>query len=230
MPRAPKAKTAADRGTRWAKWARLAVAAVVGIAVFFGLPAPDSETIRALLAWDGAVFALLAMVVAMIARGTAAAMRRRAALQDSGRWAILFITVGGAIFSLAALAFAQKSLKAPGGDAALFIPLVVGTIMLSWFLVHTQFALHYAHGYYGPAEDENDADGLVGGLEFPSETAPDYWDFMYFSFVVGMTCQVSDVEISSRALRRMALVHGIIAFFFNTIILALTINIVASVM
>ena len=80
----------------------------------------------------------------------------------------------------------------------------------------------------GPSEDLDDADGLVGGLEFPSEDQPDYWDFMYFSYVVGMTCQVSDVQVSGRALRRLTLIHGVVAFFFNTIILALTINIVAS--
>ena len=75
------------------------------------------------------------------------------------------------------------------------------------------------------ATDDDDADGLVGGLEFPSESHPDYWDFMYFSYVVGMTSQVSDVQISGRELRRLALIHGVVSFFFNTIILALTINI-----
>jgi uncharacterized membrane protein len=128
-----------------------------------------------------------------------------------------------------ALAYIQKSIKAaPGSEPAFYLAMVIATIVLSWSLVHTVFSLHYAHAYYGPADDEDDADGLVGGLEFPSDTTPDYWDFMYFSYVVGMTCQVSDVQISGKNLRRMALIHGVVAFFFNTIILALTINIVAS--
>ena len=117
---------------------------------------------------------------------------------------------------------------ATGGEPAVYLAMIVVTIILSWSLVHTVFTLHYAHGYYGPSADDDDTDGLVGGLEFPSEPRPDYWDFMYFSFVIGMTGQVSDVQVSGRMLRRLALIHGIVAFFFNTIILALTINIVAS--
>jgi uncharacterized membrane protein len=139
--------------------------------------------------------------------------------------------VGGALISLLALAFIQKTLKAaePSGPGVM-LATIIATILLSWFLVHVMFSLHYAHRYYGAAEDENDEDGLIGGLSFPDEKQPDYWDFMYFSFVIGMTCQVSDVEVTGRGLRRLALVHGIAAFLFNTIILALTINIVAGIL
>jgi uncharacterized membrane protein len=96
--------------------------------------------------------------------------------------------------------------------------------LCSWFLIHTMFAIHYAHEYYLRAVKREDS---AGGLQFPSEDAPDYWDFMYFSFVIGMTSQVSDVAIASRHLRRVSLVHGILAFFFNTTILATGINLVA---
>jgi uncharacterized membrane protein len=156
-------------------------------------------------------------------------MRRRAARQDLGRWVILLAIVAGALFSLLALVYVQKTFKAaPDGEPPLYLATIVATLLLSWFLVHTVFSLHYAHGYYGPSDVEDDEDGLVGGLEFPLEKQPDYWDFMYFSYVVGMTSQVSDVQVSGRELRRLTLIHGVVSFFFNTIILALTINILAS--
>jgi uncharacterized membrane protein len=96
------------------------------------------------------------------------------------------------------------------------------TVISSWILIHTAFTLHYAHVYYRLQDD--DVTILGSGVEFPSEKGPDFLDFAYFSFVIGMTCQVSDVQISGRNIRRMALVHGLLSFLFNTVILALTIN------
>ena len=97
---------------------------------------------------------------------------------------------------------------------------------LSWMLLHTIFTIRYAHFYY----DINDMKSSThsGGLEFPKENEPDYIDFAYFSFVIGMTFQVSDVSITSRRIRRMALLHGLISFVFNAIIVALTISILAN--
>ncbi len=105
--------------------------------------------------------------------------------------------------------------------------LAFATVIGSWSLIHTLFALHYAHIYYGDSDDPRVA-RHAGGLIFPDERTPDYLDFAYFSFVVGMTCQVSDVQISGRKLRRWALVHGLLSFAFNTAILALSINVVSS--
>ena len=90
--------------------------------------------------------------------------------------------------------------------------------------MHTVFALRYAHIYYGDSDDPNEH---AGGLEFPRDDAPDYLDFAYFAFVIGMTCQVSDVGISSKPLRRLALLQGVLSFGFNTVILALAINTIA---
>ncbi len=210
-------------------WLRLGGATILGGAVF-ALVAPSyGHALRALWGWDAGVFGLIVAIMIMVVRSTTDHMRQRAARQDLGRFVILSVIVAGSLFSVIGLVAVQKALKNAGGDASV-LPLatIVATIVLSWFLLHIVFSLHYAHGYYGPAADEDDEDGLVGGLDFPSEKKPDYWDFMYFSFVVGMTCQVSDVEISGRQLRRLALFHGIVSFFFNTIILALTINILAS--
>jgi len=98
-------------------------------------------------------------------------------------------------------------------------------VAASWTLTHTTFSFRYAHLFYGDA----DADpGDDGGLAFPGEPAPDYWDFLYFSFVIGMTCQVSDVQVTSHRIRRLALAHGVLSFLFNTIILALAVNLLAS--
>ena len=218
-----------NRGIAYIPWLRLATAIVIGFAAYAAIPHSHLPAIRAIWGWDTGVLVLLGWIMAMMARSTEDHMRRRAARQDLGRWVILLAIIAGALFSLLALAYVQKTFKsAEGGEPPLYLATIVVTLVLSWLLVHTVFTLHYDHGYYGPSEEEDDADGLVGGLEFPSENQPDYWDFMYFSYVVGMTSLVSDVQISGRDLRRLALIHGVVSFFFNTIILALTINILAS--
>jgi uncharacterized membrane protein len=107
----------------------------------------------------------------------------------------------------------------------LHLGLSIATIVSSWLLVHTIFAQHYAHSYY--REDRTLDECKADGLDFPGEIEPDYWDFLYFSFVIGMTSQVSDVNVTSRQIRRLSLIHGILSFFFNTTILAMAINIVA---
>jgi uncharacterized membrane protein len=146
-------------------------------------------------------------------------IKRNAALQDDGRILILLVTQLGALASIAAIVFelGASSKSAPE------LMLAVITIALSWTMVHTTFALHYAHDYYRGAKP--------GGLQFPSgdsKEKPDYWDFVYFSFVIGMTAQVSDVGITDKIIRRTATVHGIISFVFNTALLALMVNIAAS--
>ena len=95
----------------------------------------------------------------------------------------------------------------------------------SWLLIHTRFAFHYAHRYYNICKQQDTQ--IDGGLDFPGEREPDYLDFAYFSFVIGTTFQVSDVEITSRTLRRTVLVHGLLSFALNTFVVALTINIIA---
>jgi len=229
MLNSPTETKVRDRGVAYVPWLRLVTAVALGMAAYAVIPHWHGKAIRAILGWDIGVLVLIGWITAMMARSTQEHMRQRAALQDLGRSVILLVIIGGALVSLLALAYIQKTIKATQGDEPVFyLMTIVGTIILSWLLVHTVFTLHYAHGFYWSSEDENDEDGLVGGLQFPSENQPDYWDFMYFSYVVGMTCQVSDVQITGRALRRLALFHGVVAFFFNTIILALTINIIAS--
>ena len=102
----------------------------------------------------------------------------------------------------------------------------VFTVFISWTTLHVIYAVHYAHIYYDPTERKDDGK-VRGGLEFPGTKEPDYWDFVYFSFVVGMTCQVSDVQITARHLRHLATAHGVVSFFYNTVVVALAVNVVA---
>lgn len=107
------------------------------------------------------------------------------------------------------------------------VGLALSTVALSWVLLHTVYSIHYAHVYYGDSDEDKTADK---GLDFPGKQQPDYLDFAYFSFVIGMTCQVSDVQITSKRMRQLALLHGVISFGFNTFILALLINTISGLL
>jgi uncharacterized membrane protein len=191
---------------------------VIGILAFFLLPGSLRLATRLLISWDIFVTLYLALAYVMMFRSGLAHIRRNAVLQDDGRFLILLVTALGAFASIAAIVFelgaSQRSVPQ--------MTLATVTIALSWAAVHTTFALHYAHDYYRGAK--------AGGLQFPSGDAnenPDYWDFVYFSFVIGMTAQVSDVGITDKTIRRTATAHGIISFVFNTALLALMVNIAA---
>jgi uncharacterized membrane protein len=176
---------------------------------------------RMLTGWDVAVALYLALVFQMMGRSSTDTMRQHAAEQDEGRLTMLVLTVASALASVAAI-FAELGGSAgmTGNRPPANVALAAFTILLSWAFIHTIFALHYAHEFY----DETDG----GGLAFPGDREPDYWDFVYFSFVIGMTSQVSDVSITSKLIRRTATAHGIVSFVFNAALLALTINLAAS--
>lgn len=155
-------------------------------------------------------------------------VRKIANLEDVNRTLIFILVIGASLASLIAILFLLKSSKETSQAAITgHVMLSMGSVIVSWWLVHTIFTMHYAHLYYTthPGDDKHKP---IGGLQFPGHEDPDYLDFVYFSFVLGTTFQVSDVEISSRRIRRLALVHGLIAFAFNTAILALSINVVSS--
>ena len=175
---------------------------------------------RLLAGWD--VFALLylGLIHQVMAQCGVAQIRQRAAEEDEGAVALLVLTCIAAMAALVALVAELGDESAVNGW---HVALAIATILLSWFFVHTIFALHYAHEFYGEGRDRK-----MGGLAFPGELDPDYWDFLYFSLVIGMTSQVSDVQINSRSIRRIATMHGALSFFFNLGILALTINMVSN--
>jgi uncharacterized membrane protein len=199
---------------------RTFVGLAVAIAVVLLLPESRRLVTRMLIGWD--VFATIYLVLAyfMMFRCDHGHIKARSLMEDDGRVLIMMVTQLGALASIAAIVFELGASKksVPG------LSLAVVTIALSWTLVHTAFALHYAHDYYRGSKP--------GGLQFPSgsesKDKPDYWDFVYFSFVIGMTAQVSDVGITDKIIRRTATVHGIISFVFNTALLALMVNIAAS--
>ena len=200
---------------------RLFISIAVSVIIALLLTGLPSRAERALIGWDVGVTLYLIAAYQLIATGTDKTMRRWAALEDEGRFGVLFLTVGAALASLAAIVILLISTH--GGQRAPHELVLAGvTILLSWAFIHTIFGLHYAHEYYG------ERGGKSGGLNFPGDEKPDYWDFVYFSFVIGMTSQVSDVTISSRSIRRTVAAHGIVAFLFNAALLALMVNIAAS--
>ena len=195
---------------------RMFIALAIGLVSLLFLPASWRPATRLLVSWD--IFVAIYMVLAFITIFSCGVddIRRQAARQDDGRFFILVMTGLGAFASIAAIVMelAIKPQQAPQ------LVLAVVTIVLSWAAIHTTVALHYAHDYYRGAK--------AGGLAFPGEDQPDYWDFVYFSFVIGMTAQVSDVGVTDRMIRRTATAHGVISFIFNTALVALMVNIAAS--
>jgi uncharacterized membrane protein len=203
---------------------RLFIAAAVGIAaiaILFVISDWRLAT-RLLVGWDIGVGLYLILAFTLMARSDVHRLKRRAANQDEGNMAILFLTVAAAIASLGAI-FAELGTAAGQTRQPGQLILATVTVVMSWAFIHSIFALHYAHEYYGEGRDRQ-----IGGMAFPDDSAPDYWDFTYFAFTIGMCAQVSDVTVSSKSIRRTVLTHSIISFLFNAALLALTVNIAAS--
>ena len=223
------ARIPAPRAPFWKRRPRLIIATWVMIGAYFLMP-PHWVPVQThlVIAFDAGAVVFLAAIWAMMGRATPLTIRRRARIEDEGRYFILIATLCVASAVLIAIAFELHGIKDLGPMAAgIRVVIAALTILLSWFFMNTIFAEHYAHEYYvdgpGPGPKPEPARGLM----FPGCKTPDYWDFLYFSFVIGMTFQVSDVQIESSRLRRIGLAHGILAFFFNVVIVALTINILA---
>jgi uncharacterized membrane protein len=226
----------ASAGPRW--WSRLrrprlASGLLVGLGTYMllFLATNVDGRLRFIAAWDiGASFALVALFFGL-RKSSAATIKLSAARQDAGKWAVLVLSLLAATASLVVIAAQMPHVKSASGlEQAARVVLVIYTIMLSWTFIQAIFALHYAHDYYldvdlptprfGPGSER---------LIFPGERTPTYGDFLYFSFTIGMTFQVSDVQIADSSIRRLVMVHGVVAFFYTTGVLALTINLVAGV-
>jgi len=176
---------------------------------------------RLLVGWDIYVGLYLVLVAHVVWVCDVHRIRVRAAREDEGQLTLLVLTVTAALASLGAIV-AELGSSAGVPRRPSHVILAVLTILLSWAFIHTIFALHYAHEFYD--------DDKGGGLAFPGRNPePDYWDFVYFSFVIGMTSQVSDVGVTSTRIRRTVTAHGVVAFAFNAALLALSVNIAASV-
>lgn len=210
---------------------RLTLGLLVGLGIYFALLvfADMHWRLRFIWAWDiGTAVALIALYIGL--RGaTAEAMQHNAQRQDARKWAVLVISLVAATASLVVIASEMPLVKnAAGITQALHAIFVIFTVVLSWVFIHTVFAVHYAHDYYVDA-DLSKATSMPAKLPllFPGDQWPNYGDFLYFAFTVGMTFQVSDVQVADREMRRVVLAHGATSFFYTTGILALAINLVA---
>jgi uncharacterized membrane protein len=182
-----------------------------------------SETTRLLFAWDLSVALYLALVFRMALKSTQESMRHRAITQAESKFVELVLVLLATLAALIAI-FLQLSMAKPhaGTIKAVEVSLAVLTIFLAWALIHSMFALHYAHDYY-----ESQAKGMPPGLLFPGTSDPEYGDFFYCAFIIGTSGQTADVSFVNKPLRRIALIHSVLSFLFNTTMLAMTINVAA---
>ena len=202
-------------------------ALAVGVAVYLLGLKLLSEPSRTIVAWDSFSVVFLVAITIMAATATPAQMPANAEAQEEGEWTIFAIVVFGTVMSFAAIVEEFSGTKDMPPDLRReHVALVVATLALTWFVTQVVFALRYAHEYY-TATDGKTPDK---GLEFPGDDDPDYWDFGYFAIVLGMTFQVSDVQITARKFRRLATLHGLLGFVFNTVIVALTVNLAANLL
>jgi uncharacterized membrane protein len=207
---------------------RLAASVLCGVASFVALPATIVPLTRAIFAWDIGCIAFLTLAAVMFSGERITRIPADAAAQEEGEWTIFCFTVGVTAISFAAIIGHYAAVKdLPSGERGLHMAVVAGTLLVSWLTTQTVFAMRYAHEFYTRSPGMTDVDG---GLDFPGTPKPDYWDFLYFSLVIGMTFQVSDVQISSRKLRRLVAVQALLGFLFNTVILALSVNIGATLL
>jgi uncharacterized membrane protein len=195
----------------------LAITAVAIAVVFLLAPETLQGVVRLVIAWDAGAVTLLLVTWYLIGRATPEETRKWAAIDDPGQvFAIVIDLVGSAISFTAAILLLGRQQMASTPAA---VWLVIVAVVSSWALMHTGFTVRYAHLYY---RDDNG----VGGLDFPGNGDPDYLDFAYYAFVIGMTFQTADVGITDRAIRRLTLVHGLLSFAFNTLIIALAVNLI----
>ncbi|MCY7274594.1 MAG: DUF1345 domain-containing protein [Phormidesmis sp. CAN_BIN44] len=209
---------------KWSVRSRLLLSVCAAGLVAVLLPSWFHWATRTLCIWDTGMICFLGLTWQLMLTATPDSMRRHAQQEDFGRLVILSLVTTAACASLFAIGFILHD-KGLQNRLLLHLALSIVTIVGSWLLVHTIFAFHYAHAYYKAGKSLHQC--KEDGLDFPGDIEPDYWDFLYFSFVIGMTSQTSDVEVTSREIRRLALLHGVLAFFFNTTIVAMSINIIA---
>lgn len=173
-----------------------------------------------LIGGDAFFLIYLALMTRLALRITPEGLRQRASIEDEGIPIIVLLAMAAIVFSLAAI-FAL--LRRGGEPGAAELSAAIASVPLGWLMLHTIAAFHYAHLFYATSEEDEARD--AGGLGFPGATEPGAWDFLYFSFVVGMTAQVSDVAVRTGGMRRVVLLHGVVSFFYNTVLLALAVNV-----
>jgi uncharacterized membrane protein len=206
---------------------RLAASVAAALAAFAAQAQLFDAGSRFLVSWDVGAAVYLFLAWALIARADASETRLHARSQDVAAYVIFIVVLVSAFASMAAITFLLEGVKdLPGWSKGLHVALSVVGVLSSWLLIHTLYTFHYARWYYA-TQDDDDADRR--GLDFPGRGNPNYFDFAYYSFVVGMTSQVSDVAVNAHHMRRVTLLHSVLSFIFNIAVLALSVNIIVSV-
>jgi uncharacterized membrane protein len=204
---------------------RVYLAAATGLIVLLGLPHSIPTSLRGTFAWNAGGLVYLVLALLIMRRCGVDVIRSRAARQDDSGIVILgviLLAIGASFLAIAELIGLAKT---AGSEARIwYLALAGSTIFVSWLVTQVMFAFHYAHEHYSP----HGSHAIEGGLDFPADRHPDYWDFIYFSTSIGATSQTSDVSIKSKEIRRLVTLHAVVSFFFNTMVLALTINLAAS--
>lgn len=216
----------------WRFFAALALG-LLAYALSRALGWPDFWALQVILGGNVFFVFYLGLTALVVHRITARELRDRAANPDEGLPLILLVTAATVVFSVVAVFLLIQKGHPSGADAGppgwVALPLAVAAVPLGWLTLHALVAFHYAHLYYTPgAKAAGGRRGDTGGLLFPRTPEPGLWDFLYYSYVVGMTAQVSDVDVSDAVQRRVTLAHGIFSFFYNTVILALAVNAAAN--
>ena len=208
---------------------RLLICAAFAVVVYFVLPSDHTTATRALVAWNLGTWSFIALVLAMMTRDSRESIRRHATLEEENPWVVLVLGNVAATAAMAAIVWELGPIKDMKGlMRSEHIGLVAATILSAWTFIHVMFALHYAGEYYSRSGDHGAASNVRGGLEFIGGANPGWTDFLYQAFAIGCSCATSDVNTNTTTMRAAILVHSVVSFFFNTIILALTINIGAS--
>jgi uncharacterized membrane protein len=206
---------------------RVFLALAVVVFAYLVLPSGIATRTRAIIAWDTGGVSFLLLVLHLFLTHSPDQMPAIAEAQEDGQWTIFWIALLASAVSFSAVTAELSGLKDLSSELRVVrVAFVAATLLLSWLLAHVIFAVRYAHEWY----HRDDRAGFQKGLEFPGGSPPDYMDFLYFSMVLAMTFQVSDVQITSSRLRRLALLHGFVSFLYNTIIIALTVNVAAGLL
>jgi len=206
---------------------RLGYGVLAGL-VTVALAWPLDAVARGLLGWCGGTVVYLALAWWLADTYDPEQTRRRAQSMDQPNLMFLVSMLTAVGVCVAAVAMLLQQVRQLDGlERTAHIALGLFSLAASWLMIQTIYAFHYAHRYY-QEEMQNEADGA--GLKFPGKLDPDYFDFLYYSHVIGMTSQVSDVQVTSREMRRITLVHSVLSFAFNMLFLALSINVVAGLM
>ena len=223
----PSKKVELPLSERISSFQKFLISIAIGIATYFAIQFENLDPLsHVMIGWDTFCLAMIILSWITFFQSDDRHIRKVASKQDPKRAIVFTLILIATLAGMCAVLLLIVAKKDASSVKHYKIPIAVAGMLLSWILIHSTFTFRYAHIYYG--DDENDKSTHAGGLEFPEDKKPDYLDFAYFSFVLGMTFQVSDIQITSKRFRRLALLHGLISFGFSTIMIALTINVISS--